>query len=184
MGRAEIRKTRVNMEELAQEAIHDLSVDLAGRDVLLRVDPLPPAFGDRAMLKLVFTNLIGNALKFTRTREKARIEIGQLKIGDSTTARFGISNLQSPIYYVRDNGVGFDMQYAAKLFGLFQRLHSAAEFEGTGVGLANVHRIIHRHGGRTWAEGRVDEGAAFYFTLPGDLSGFKKPDRSANGGES
>jgi len=115
---------------------------------------LPHCQGDPALLKQVWVNLISNALKFTRRQNVARIEIGCL------TQEGG-----APVYFVKDNGVGFDMQYADKLFGVFQRLHSTEEFEGTGVGLATVQRIIHRHGGQVWAEAQVGAGATLYFTI-------------------
>ena len=116
-------------------------------------DP-PPAFADPNLLTMVLTNLLANAIKYTRTRETAVIEVG------------GRSEHQETVYYVKDNGVGFDDRYVAKLFGVFQRLHRGDEYEGTGVGLAIVKRIVEMHGGRVWAEGKVDGGASFYFALP------------------
>jgi light-regulated signal transduction histidine kinase (bacteriophytochrome) len=120
----------------------------------LEIGRLPHASGDRAMMRQVFVNLLSNALKFSRKREPARIKVGCSIEGDET------------VYYVQDNGAGFDMQFADKLFGVFQRLHGVTEFEGTGIGLAIVKRIVARHGGRVWAEGKVDEGATMYFALP------------------
>jgi PAS domain S-box-containing protein len=155
MGRAEMQQSQVNFQSLVDEAIGLLQPEIHGRDVLWKRDPLPEVHADPAMLRQVLLNLISNALKYTRRRKRAEIEIGCLT--DSPT---------EVVVFVRDNGVGFDMQYAAKLFGVFQRLHLREEFEGTGIGLANVRRIISRHGGRTWAEGKVDGGATFFFSLP------------------
>jgi PAS domain S-box-containing protein len=160
MGRREISSKPVNLGFLVKEAIRELAPDAAGREIDWRLDELPSANGDASMLRLVLLNLIANALKFTRPRERARIEIG------SKPAQNG-----EAVIFVRDNGVGFDMAYADKLFGVFQRLHRAEEFEGTGIGLATVRRIIARHGGRTWAEGSVDQGATFYFSLPPSIQG-------------
>jgi light-regulated signal transduction histidine kinase (bacteriophytochrome) len=157
MGRNEMSKARVDLNELIQEVIRDFKPETEGRDIQWKIVPLPVVSGDRAMLRIVLVNLIANALKFTRQREFVRIEVGiEGKDGEEI------------IIFVRDNGVGFDMDYAGKLFGVFQRLHHQKDFEGTGIGLANVRRIISRHGGRTWAEGEVDHGATFYFSLPLD----------------
>ena len=156
MGRNEMSKMQVDLAELVQDVIQELGPEAEGRDVQWKISPLPWVTGDRAMLRIVLVNLLSNALKFTRSRSQAEIEIGRMP-GQET---------EETIVFVRDNGVGFDMTYADKLFGVFQRLHRAEEFEGTGIGLANVHRIIARHGGRTWAEGKVGQGATFYFSLP------------------
>jgi signal transduction histidine kinase len=155
MGRQEMLRTTVNLDQLVKTVLHDLRLDLQGRTISWTMHPLPNVLGDPAMLRQVFLNLISNALKFTATRPEAKIEIGVV------TRKSGEAEV-----FVRDNGVGFDMQYVNKLFGVFQRLHRNDEFEGTGIGLANVRRIIHRHGGQTWAEGAPDQGATFYFSLP------------------
>jgi len=156
MGRTEMMRAPVRLREPLDEVMDDLKSEAGGRAVAWDIKDLPEIFGDRAMLKLVFVNLISNALKFTRPREQAVIEIGSLP---SETP-------DEVVVYVKDNGVGFDEKYVNKLFNLFQRLHRAEEFEGTGVGLANVRRIVSRHGGRTWAEGVIDGGATVYFSFP------------------
>ena len=154
-GRTEMRKKIVNLEQLVRETIESLEQETQGRNIAWENGRLPKVEGDPAMLRQVLANLLGNAVKYTRPRDPAKIEIGC----DSETP-------DEAVLYVRDNGVGFDMQYASKLFGVFQRLHRVEEFEGTGIGLANVRRIILRHGGRAWAEGKPGEGATFYFSLP------------------
>jgi signal transduction histidine kinase len=156
-GRAELQKSEVDLDALVQDVIYDFQNETAAREIDWRIAPLPAVYGDRSLLRLALGNLIGNALKFTRGRSPAEIEIG-CTTGDDEV-----------ICFVRDNGTGFDMRYVSQLFGVFQRLHSDKEFEGTGIGLANVRRIIQRHGGRTWAEGAVDKGATFYFSLPDEL---------------
>jgi len=154
LGRQPLDQVDINMEELAKSAFDELQAANKERSVLIELQALPPAFGDRNMIRQVFYNLISNAFKFTRPKQNPTIEIGFQDSGNQHT------------YYVRDNGVGFDMQYSPKLFGVFQRLHSVDEFEGAGVGLALVQRIVLRHGGKVWAEGKVNEGATFYFSLP------------------
>ncbi len=154
LGRKEMAAQSVDMEGQANATAAELATTWEGRDVKLNIGTLPPAHGDAAMLRQVWVNLLSNAVKFTRQRAEAMISVG------------GYTDGNEKIYYVKDNGVGFDMQYANKLFGVFQRLHGPAEFEGTGIGLAIVKRIITRHGGRVWAEGKVNEGATVYFTLP------------------
>jgi PAS domain S-box-containing protein len=153
-GRTKMSKSKVRLDKLVKEAIDTMGKETKGRDIVWKVDGLPEVDGDPNMLRDVLVNLISNALKFTRPRPQAIIEIGCTS-GD-----------QEEVFYVRDNGVGFDMKYGNKLFSVFHRLHSPDEFEGTGIGLANVRRIIERHGGRNWAEGKVNEGATFYFTIP------------------
>src|SRR6202171_5037448 len=135
----------------------------------MHIAHLPPCQGDPALLKQVWLNLLSNAFKYTRQREPAVIEVGCRREPVSAQG-YGEAGKEKDenVYFVRDNGTGFDMRYAGKLFGVFQRLHRAEEFEGTGVGLAIVHRIINRHGGRVWAEAAVDRGATFYFTLEGE----------------
>ncbi|NJC89297.1 MAG: GAF domain-containing protein [Desulfuromonas sp.] len=155
MGRDEMRRAEFALDELVQEIIRELEPETRDRNIRWTIAALPVVAGDRAMLRVVLENLIANAIKFTRRKDPAEIEIGSLPPDASET-----------VLFVRDNGAGFDMRYASRLFGVFQRLHSEEEFEGTGIGLANVRRVIVRHGGRTWAAGRVGEGATFYFTLP------------------
>jgi signal transduction histidine kinase len=155
MGRQDMLHTTVSLDQLIKDVLHDLRLDLQGREISWTMHPLPTVSGDPVMLRQVFLNLVSNAIKFTATSPEAKIEIGVVQGSPSDVEIF-----------VRDNGVGFDMQYVNKLFGVFQRLHRNDEFEGTGIGLANVRRIIHRHGGRTWAEGALGQGATFYFSLP------------------
>ena len=155
MGRQDMLQTTVNMDQLIKSILSDLRLDLHGRQISWTIASLPEVKGDPSMLRQVFMNLLANALKFTSTKPMASIEIGVEPLSSDEV-----------VVYVRDNGVGFDMQYAPKLFGVFQRLHRADEFEGTGIGLANVRRIVHRHGGRTWADGMPDKGATFYVALP------------------
>ena len=155
IGRSAVTNSAVNLERLVQETLGDFEAEQKGRDVTWDIHPLPVVSCDRALLRMVLVNLIANALKFTARCAETRIEIGTTPSGDDET-----------VIFVRDNGVGFDPRYVSKLFGVFQRLHSASEFEGTGIGLANVQRIIHRHGGRVWAESVLKHGATFYFSLP------------------
>ncbi len=159
-ARAEMHPVQINTREMVEQVIHSLELESAGRRVIWDIKPLDSAAGDPSLLRLVWTNLLDNALKYTRKREEAKIEIGQIAENGKDTPP------TDAVFYVRDNGVGYDMQYAAKLFGVFQRLHRSEDFEGTGIGLANVQRIIRRHGGRVWAEGQLDAGATFYFSLP------------------
>jgi PAS domain S-box-containing protein len=153
-ARAQLRKSSVSLNDLERSVVREFNPDVAKRQVEWIFGNLPAAEGDPNLLHQVFFNLISNALKYTRDRKPAIIEIGSRSVESEI------------IVFVKDNGVGFDMKYASKLFGVFQRLHGASEFEGTGIGLANVRRIIARHGGRTWAESELNKGATFYFSLP------------------
>jgi PAS domain S-box-containing protein len=154
MSRQQVEPEQIDMTALAQAVFDEHAAQALGRQLQFKAQPLPPALGDRALLRQALGNLISNAIKYTRPRAVAEIEIGGRTEGGEN------------LYYVKDNGVGFDMRYVGKLFGVFQRLHTDAEFEGTGVGLALVQRVIHRHRGRVWAEGKLNEGSTFYFTLP------------------
>lgn len=154
IGRKDISFTRIDMEKLFKKTWQEIAALNPGRKIDFRAGDLPPAQGDACLIRQVVYNLLSNAAKFTRRRETAVIEVGSIPEKDSR------------IYFVKDNGAGFDMEYYGKLFGVFQRLHRSADFEGTGIGLAVVHRIVRRHGGRVWAEGETDKGAAFYFSLP------------------
>ena len=153
VNRAELRKTRVDLAEIARSVLARLRREHPDRQVEQVVPDLVAAVGDERLLGVVLENLLSNAWKFTSKEPRARIEFGRRSDAGRT------------VYFVRDDGAGFDMAYASKLFGVFQRLHAASEFEGTGIGLATVQRIVHRHGGRVWAEGAVGRGAAFHFTL-------------------
>ena len=154
MGRVEMTLAEIDLGAMAREVFAELTVARSGGNVRLSVGEMPPARGDRTILRQVMVNLLSNAVKFTRHRAEALIEVG------------GRAEANENTYFVKDNGVGFDMQYVDRLFGVFQRLHGSDDFEGTGIGLAIVKRIVERHGGRVWAEGRVGEGATFHFTLP------------------
>ena len=155
IGRSETQKTTVKLEQLVKEIVSEMAPDTKDRKIAWRIGELPICYGDPAMLRLAFSNLVSNALKFTQTREQAEIEIGSLN-----------HTPDEVVVFVKDNGVGFDMKYKDKLFGVFQRLHSQEAFEGTGIGLATVQRIIHQHGGKVWPESSIDRGATFYVSLP------------------
>ena len=155
IGRAELQKEDVNLDQLVKETLGDFQADTKDRNIAWEIRPLPAVWADRALLRLVLVNLISNALKFSSGRAEAKIEVGCASGIDRQT-----------VIFVRDNGAGFNPLYVSKLFGVFQRLHCNEDFEGTGIGLANVQCIIHRHGGRAWADGVVDGGATFYFSIP------------------
>ena len=154
LGRQAIKLQAVNLAQVVRECLKDLAHEQEGRKVDIVVGELPRCRGDLILLKQALVNLLSNALKYTRKREVARIEVGGETRGNEN------------VVYVRDNGAGFDMRYAHKLFEVFQRLHSQRDFQGTGVGLAIVKRIVEKHGGRVWAESAPDQGATLYLTLP------------------
>jgi PAS domain S-box-containing protein len=154
IGRAEAHRTTFSLQQVVQEALADVRPDAESRDIVWSVGALPAWYGDRSMVRIALANLLSNAVKFTRTRRRAEIEIACVR-----------QDPDQVVLVVRDNGVGFDMRYVSKLFGVFQRLHAPEAFEGTGIGLATVQRIAHRHGGRAWAESVVDHGATFYLSL-------------------
>jgi len=155
LGGAGVAKKKVSLDDLVRETLDDFQAETKDRHIAWQIHSLPPVMADRSLLKMALVNLISNAVKFTSARVEAKIEIGCLPRKSDET-----------VIFIRDNGAGFDPQYGGKLFGVFQRLHSQSEFEGTGIGLANVQRIIQRHGGKIWAEGAVDSGATFYFSIP------------------
>lgn len=152
LGRQPLHKIPIDLNELVKQVADDLQTEMMNKNAQISIHNLPPCYGDQALLRQVLINLLSNALKYSRSQNPPQIEIGYQLAGHQ--------------YFIRDNGVGFEMKFADKLFGVFQRLHSQTEFEGIGIGLAIVRRIIHRHGGEVWAEGKVGEGATFYFTLP------------------
>jgi light-regulated signal transduction histidine kinase (bacteriophytochrome) len=153
LGRAEMSLSRIDMQTMANSVFHELTTPESRARIDFQVGVLPPALADPTLMRQVWMNLLANAIKFSSKRERAVIKVSAQQ------------NQGENVYVVQDNGAGFDMQYVGKLFGVFQRLHSSKEFEGTGVGLALVQRVIRRHGGRVWAEGELDKGATFYFAL-------------------
>ena len=175
IGRTEIKSARIDNETLVQQVITEMQTDLKDRHIVWTIEPLPAVNGDMNLLRQVWVNLLANAVKYTRPRQEAQIKVS------------GVTQDDEAIFSVADNGVGFDPAYADRLFGVFQRLHSEKQFEGTGVGLANVRRIIQRHGGRTWAEAKPNEGAVFHFSLPlkhGLRSSSERTDEDAGRDES
>jgi len=154
LGRKEMYSSKIDMQALAVSVFNELTKEAERARIDFQITKLPSTKGDPSLIRQVWVNLLSNAIKFTSKKERAIIEVGSQPSKDEL------------IYYVHDSGAGFDMEYANKLFGVFQRLHSESEFDGTGVGLAIVQRIIHRHGGRVWAESETEKGATFYFALP------------------
>ena len=158
LGRAKMSIVNLEMDGIIKEVWKELQTINPERNMALTIQTMPSGYGDRTLIRQVYANLLSNAVKFTKYKNPAEIEAG------------GYANGNENIYYIKDNGAGFDMAYYDKLFGIFQRLHNKPDFEGTGVGLAWIQRVVHMHGGRVWAEGKVDEGATFYFSLPSSHS--------------
>jgi light-regulated signal transduction histidine kinase (bacteriophytochrome) len=154
LSRREMHSSEIEMQSIVDSVFEELMSPEDKKRIDLKLEAVPPAMGDAALIRQVWINLLANAIKFTSRKKRAVIEVG------------GTQEAGELVYYVRDNGAGFEMDYVDKLFNVFQRLHGDSDFEGTGVGLAIVKRVIHRHGGRVWAQGKVDEGATFHFTLP------------------
>jgi PAS domain S-box-containing protein len=171
MSRKEVCRKRIHTGELINEILREMKQDIERRNIRWHIEPLPTVFADRTMLKQVWANLLSNAVKYTRNCQTAEIRVG---------SRDKPREIE---FYVSDNGAGFDMRHAGKLFGVFERLHPTAQFEGTGIGLANVHRIVTRHGGRVWAEAKVDKGATFYFTMPKSPDGMSDESSQTNPAE-
>lgn len=168
-GLKEMTLSRIDMNELVGSVLEELQRITAERRLEWKLQPLPPVRGDRAMIRQVWVNLLSNAIKFTEPKDNALVEVGCSERGaDQNT------------YYVKDNGAGFDMQFVGKLFGIFQRLHATEKFQGTGLGLSIVQRVVQRHGGRVWAEGKVNEGATFHFTLPAEEENHRKTAQSVS----
>jgi light-regulated signal transduction histidine kinase (bacteriophytochrome) len=157
LGRAELQLTKIKSKNIVNQVIKSFSEELTGRDVKINISEFPDVMGDATLISQVWINLISNALKYSKNVKKAVIDIGAKSEKDKT------------IFYIKDNGAGFNMKYADKLFGVFQRLHKTRDFEGIGIGLANVNRIVMRHGGKCWAEGEVGKGATFFFSVPKNL---------------
>ncbi|MEM7802274.1 MAG: ATP-binding protein, partial [Chloroflexota bacterium] len=154
VGRTELKIQQINLNHLINEILDDLEVNQQKGNATFVIDPLDDCYGDRNLLRLALSNLINNSIKYSHKKADPRIEIGNFRAQNGST-----------VYTIQDNGVGFDMKYADKLFGVFQRLHSSREYEGNGIGLATVYRIIEKHGGRVWAHAEPDKGATFYFSL-------------------
>jgi two-component system sensor histidine kinase/response regulator len=154
LSKTELQRVKINSKNIVTRALKTFSDELTGRTVKINISDLPDAMGDENLINQVWVNLISNALKYSRNKEKAVIDIG------------GKVENGEVIFHIKDNGAGFDMKYADKLFGVFQRLHKASDFEGIGIGLANVNRIVMRHGGKCWAESEVGKGATFLFSVP------------------